>query len=282
MPKLNPAKLNKILKEVGARWKASPKAGKEYSLGYTPGPKEHALAKRELLAHANHQHFMAAGLSASAYPASFDWRSVGGHNYVTPIRDQKHCGSCVAFGSVATVEANVRVHNHAPTLAIDLSEADLFFCHDGVPGGSCAGGWNVNPALTVFKNKGVPDEKCFPYTDHDQPCHRCADWASRAVKIKGFHAITAVAYMKAWLAKYGPLVTCFSVYNDFFSYHTGIYHHVSGALAGGHCVSCVGYSDVQRYWICKNSWGPTWGDHGFFKIAYGQVGIDATMWAVQV
>ena len=32
-------------------------------------------------------------------------------------------------------------------------------------------------------------------------------------------------------------------------------------------------------WIAKNSWGPSWGDHGFFRIAYGQCAIES--WAVQ-
>jgi C1A family cysteine protease len=77
-------------------------------------------------------------------------------------------------------------------------------------------------------------------------------------------------------------VTCFSVYADFFNYHTGIYHHVSGSLQGGHCVCCVGYDDVKRCWICKNSWNTSWGDSGFFNIAYGQVGIDAAMWALEL
>ena len=79
-----------------------------------------------------------------------------------------------------------------------------------------------------------------------------------------------------------PLITCFTVYADFYSYHSGIYHHVSGALEGGHCVCCIGYDDAKRYWICKNSWNTTWGDHGFFNIAYGQVGIDAAMWALEI
>ena len=27
-------------------------------------------------------------------------------------------------------------------------------------------------------------------------------------------------------------------------------------------------------WICRNSWGEKWGENGYFKIAYGECGID--------
>jgi C1A family cysteine protease len=281
MPRLDPIELKSILEETDARWKAS-EGEMEYTLGYNPGPTEDSLAAREFVAHANYQHFVAMAAAARRpYPAAFDWRKVSGEDYITPIRDQKGCGSCVAFGSVATVEALVRIQKKDPKLDIDLSEADLFFCHEGVDGGTCDTGWYVDAALSALTS-GIVDEKCFPYADQDQPCKRCQDWESRLTKISRFHKITAIGAMKTWLAKNGPLVTCFNVYADFFSYHSGVYHHVSGALQGGHCVCCIGYNDRKRYWICKNSWGPAWGNHGFFQIAYGQVGIDATMWAVEL
>jgi len=281
MARLDPRELQRTLKEVNARWEASDQV-REYALGYAPGPTEHALATREVLAYTNHQHFLAtAGIAPRRYPPAIDWRNVGGKNYVTPIRDQGGCGSCVSFGSIATVEAVERITRKKPALYIDLSEADLFFCHEGVPGGTCGTGWFVDDAMTVLQNPGVVDEKCFPYTPHDQPCRKCADWRKRLTKIKKWHKITAVNDMKVWLAKHGPLTTCFSVYADFYSYKTGVYHHLSGPLEGGHCVCCIGYNESGRYWTCKNSWGTGWGEQGFFRIAYGQVGIDALMWAVE-
>jgi cathepsin H len=39
-----------------------------------------------------------------------------------------------------------------------------------------------------------------------------------------------------------------------------------------HAVTVVGYGpvsddkDCQGYWLIKNSWGPNWGDKGFFKL----------------
>jgi len=71
------------------------------------------------------------------------------------------------------------------------------------------------------------------------------------------------------------LSAALTVYNDFFSYSSGVYRHVSGEAAGGHCVCVVGYNDAGGYWICKNSWGDGWGDDGFFRIAYGECGIDS-------
>ena len=41
---------------------------------------------------------------AAGVPASFDLRNINGTNYTTPVRDQGGCGSCVAFGTVATME----------------------------------------------------------------------------------------------------------------------------------------------------------------------------------
>jgi len=92
--------------------------------------------------------------------------------------------------------------------------------------------------------------------------------------------MTSATDMKNWMSAKGPLATCFTVYDDFYAYSNGIYSHVRGNVVGGHCVSVVGYNDTDQYWICKNSWGTGWGESGFFRIAYGQVGIDSDMWAV--
>jgi hypothetical protein len=70
------------------------------------------------------------------------------------------------------------------------------------------------------------------------------------------------------------MVAGMAVFNDFFSYRTGVYRHTTGALAGYHAVSVVGYDDSQQCWICKNSWGPGWGDSGWFRIGYGECGMD--------
>ena len=54
------------------------------------------------------------------------------------------------------------------------------------------------------------------------------------------------------------------------SYKGGTYSHTYGGLAGGHAVKMIGYgTDSQGvdYWLCANSWGTSWGERGYFKIA---------------
>jgi len=65
------------------------------------------------------------------------------------------------------------------------------------------------------------------------------------------------------------------------SYKTGIYVHTTGSRQGGHAIKVVGYGKDKAsglsYWICANSWGPNWGESGYFRIAYGECGIDSTV-----
>ncbi|HEY9643178.1 MAG TPA: C1 family peptidase [Coleofasciculaceae cyanobacterium] len=283
---INPIQLQAAVSAAGAQWQASetsisqlPALEKRMRLGYIPAGSEPSLSEREQTARMNSEVMrsaMAKGQTFS-YP---DYYNLCEGGYVTPIKDQLSCGSCVAFGTVATVEATYQVQKNKPNSAIDLSEAQLFYCYASQDGYGCGTGWWVAPALDAFQSGGIASEACFPYTPGDQACSVCSDWKPQALKIKGYHAITDLAAMKEWLSTQGALVACFSVYSDFYYYSGGVYRHVSGEFEGGHCISIVGYDDTAGCWICKNSWGEGWGENGFFRIGYGECGIDYTMWAV--
>ena len=207
--------------------------------------------------------------AAIAAPAAVDWRNKGG-DWTTPVRDQQSCGSCVAFGTVATLEARINIACNNANLDKDLSEAHLFYCGCG---NCCGTGWNFPPALDFCKNTGVGLETSFPYTPGNQPCKA---GVSPYIKIAGWSQVLTVADRKNILATKGPMVAGMAVYQDFFAYHSGVYRHVSGDLAGYHAISVVGYDDGAQCWICKNSWGTGWGDSGWFKIGYGECLIDTS------
>jgi C1A family cysteine protease len=293
---LNLKELQALLASKNALWQAGESANaklpddqKEKNLGYVPGPREPSLRQRENISLANLSAAKTEGFSVSAIPAFFDWRNKNGNNYVTPVRNQGGCGSCVAFGSIANMETTYQIVKNNPSSGIDFSEAQLFYCYARSQGRVCGfhnesnAGWWVGPAMDSLK-QGISDEKCYPYDgSKDQNCtDLCSDSASRSKKISGWHEITNINDMKTWIATKGPLTTCFTVYSDFYyHYESGIYHYTSGTVIGGHCVCVVGYSDADNgYWICKNSWGTGWGESGYFCIGYGEAGIDATMWAI--
>jgi len=206
-------------------------------------------------------------------PDGFDWRNVDGSNWITPIKSQSSCGSCVAFGTLGALEAVVQIER-GRVFDCDLSEAHLFFCG----GGSCDDGWYLSEATSYVSKYGVPDELCFPYKPRDMPCSETAsNWKQRVVKTsKG--TTGGETQTKNALIKYGPVLTAFTVYEDFQSYSSGIYEHVWGSEVGGHAVAIVGYNDNPGYWICKNSWGSSWGENGYFRIKYRECGIDSRVY----
>ncbi|XP_060875895.1 uncharacterized protein LOC132949133 [Metopolophium dirhodum] len=70
------------------------------------------------------------------------------------------------------------------------------------------------------------------------------------------------------LRKHGPYVVTMRVYEDFLTYKSGVYHHVTGDYLGLLSVRMIGWGleGVHAYWLLANSWGTSWGDKGFFKI----------------
>lgn len=217
-------------------------------------------------------------------PKSWDWRNVHGSNWVSPPKDQGDCGSCVAFGVIAALESHQRIEKSNARLTIDESEANLFFvnerqCNFGDP----RYGWFVQSALDYLVNQGSCPEMSYPY----QPVNQNAELVEgtlRTLKIHGYDSTTNVTLMKRWLCEEGPLIACYTVYEDFYWYWNlganDVYTYSTGNVNGRHCVTVIGYDDAQSCWICKNSWGAN-GKDGCFRIGYGQCGIDDRMYLIQ-
>jgi hypothetical protein len=190
---------------------------------------------------------------------------------MTSVKNQGGCGSCVAFGAVGATEAQHKIAASNPSWNLDLSEQHLFSCG----GGQCGYGWYISAALNRLRDYGTPDEACYPYQARDGSCSAgCSDWQSRAFKIARWSWVANNPSALEAALMNGPLVAGFTVYSDFFSYRSGIYHHTSGNAVGGHAIVIVGYDSVEQYWIVKNSWGSSWGESGYFRIGFGEAGIE--------
>ena len=210
-------------------------------------------------------------------PDKFDWRNVSNTNWITQVKNQGSCGSCTAFGTLGALEAVVQIEL-GKTIDIDLSEADLYYCN----GGDCNRGITISDAAQYVSSIGVSDELCFPYVTNSGDCEdKSFNWENRVIKAKK-GTNNGVTGIKNAIYQYGPVVSAFNVYEDFYYYLGGIYEHVYGIVKGGHAITIVGWDDDPGYWICKNSWGRDWGEYnpysnndenGYFRIKYDECGI---------
>ncbi|MGE1059968.1 C1 family peptidase [Bacillus sp. GMa5/1] len=284
---INHEDVKNALSQSDAQWEADitifsslPIEKQKIYLGAKPPEHEPSIEEIEQRVSSKKESLRSEALQATGVPTSYDLRNVGGKNFITEVKDQKSCGSCVAFGTIATAEGSMRVQNNNPNRAVDFSEAQLFFCYGAESGATCDSGWWPPYAYDAFQKKGVVDEDCYRYDDglEKKDCSGlCADADSRKMRISGYTDLTGKpAQIKEWISSNGPVSACFIVYQDFMQFYKGgIYKHVTGEKLGGHCVSIIGYNDDEGYWICKNSWATIWGEQGFFRIAYGECGIDS-------
>lgn len=204
---------------------------------------------------------------SKVFPSVIDWS-----NNDSPVKDQGSCGSCWAFAATAFIE-NQGSRD-------DLSEQVVVSCSGA---GGCGGGY-FDQALLFFKNTGVPDESCYPYTQTDGVCSEMCSAPSYKEKIthvsNTLWGITTPENLKEELQN-GPLVVRMLVpddntFNGSPGYQSGIYNYNGGIISEsrGHAVLLVGYNDNQQCFKAKNSWGTIWGENGYFRIAYDDVTDD--------
>ena len=205
---------------------------------------------------------------------SINWVEKGG---VTPVKDQGQCGSCWSFSATGGMEGANFVANDE---LVSLSEQQLVDCADKVNHG-CNGGLMDYAFRYVINNKGITTEDNYPYTAKDGTCNP-AEEASPVVTISNYYDVPTneESQLMAAVALQPVSVAIDAEGASFQMYKSGVYNAECGTTLD-HGVLVVGYGTENGldYWLVKNSWGPTWGDGGYIKMARntknpeGQCGI---------
>jgi len=189
------------------------------------------------------------------------------------ILDQGHCGSCWAFAASEVASDRTCIATAGAT-NLQLSAQDMVSCDTGDFG--CNGGY-LDVSMQFLVDTGIRSEACVPYESGDGSEPSCAGDCTVAGEDNTFYHLSSAydcageAAIKNEIETLGPVDVGFYVYQDFFSYTSGVYSHQSGSLAGGHAVKIIGYGeeDGTPFWQVANSWGSTWGMDGFFRILRG-------------
>lgn len=202
-------------------------------------------------------------------PEKFSWQEK-----LTPIKNQGNCGSCWAFSAQATFADVMALHGKGTN---DYSEQWMVSCDEQSSG--CNGGW-FHSAFQLVKKEGNVFEKDMPYKASDLKCPSGLPHSTKLIQWQELSTgVATVDDIKKAIYLYGPVSVAVAVTGKFDSYKSGIYNEgTSGSI--NHAVNLVGWDDTVKpaHWIMRNSWGPSWGENGYMRIAYGsrKIGYAAT------
>jgi len=233
-------------------------------------------------------------IDESILPKNWDWRNVGGKNYVPKTREQKSCGSCYIFSTLSSLEARLRIQTN---LADTTEFSRQFIVSCAIYTEGCKGGYPILVGKFAHEFELVPDG-CMNYEGRDESCSKRCDpsvyknkyTVSRYEYLGGYYGGTSELLMMKEIRARGPMPGNISVPWSFSYYKGGIYANFNNKSPSSsinkatmfdnnvtwekvdHSILIVGWGEENgvKFWICMNTWGANWGENGFFRILRGK------------
>lgn len=203
-------------------------------------------------------------------------RSKDNRNYAMPaVWDQGQIGSCTAHATCALLQFLDAVPDHQGTTR---SRLWLYYSSRAAEGTiKQDAGAMIRDVLRVCQKQGVPPETDWPYVTANfkvaPPQKSYTD--AQLARLKAYHRVKQSAHdIMAALAVGQLIVAGIGVYDSFESDEvakTGVVPMPDVAkeqCLGGHAILIVGYDSDEGTWLCRNSWGTSWGMEGYFTLPW--------------
>jgi C1A family cysteine protease len=227
---------------------------------------------------------LAAPKTTSAVPKKVDLRTTG---FMPEVWDQGQIGSCTGHG-VGALVAYLQAAQHGKKF---MPSRLFIYYNERVIEGDVASdnGAFIRDGIKAVAKAGVAEETLWPYDTAkfaEAPPKAAYDAAL------GFQALAykrvPKSQFKAVLAIGCPIVFGFTVFDSFETDEVGKTGKVpmpkpGEGNVGGHCVLMVGYDDATETFLCRNSWGPGWGQQGYFTLPYAFIshaGYASDFWTI--
>ena len=200
----------------------------------------------------------------------------------TPIKNQGSLGSCSAFAMVSIYEYILKKNEKCDT---DLSE--LFAYHNARVRANksvdAEDGSSLYDIVMGMGEQGICLEKYHPYTvdrNAAEPSLEAKTDAETRKVTKALNVERKIDHIKAAVAEGYPVAISLCIY-DSFATNTGFVSYPSDAElkgdAGYHAMVVCGYSDKEKVFVVRNSWGEDFGDNGYCYIPYSYIGNDSLL-----
>lgn len=169
----------------------------------------------------------------------------------------------------------------APAKLVQVSRLFEYYATRKIEGTTTEdAGASIRDAIKAGVLYGVADESAYPYDITKFAVNPPSGiWTAAAThKVTSYHSIADgdIQTMKSALATGFLVGFGFNVYDYFMSASMASKGILpvpgpSEQLQGGHAVCLVGYDDSKKMFLVRNSWGTSWGQAGYFWMAYDYV-----------
>ena len=138
-------------------------------------------------------------------------------------------------------------------------------------------GTTISQTVNSIVKYGACNKVNWPYNVNSwstRPTKLCYTEALDHQALNYSHIQQTYVSMKSCLASGFPFVIGIFLWQSFESSSAALTGFIpipdktKEQYLGGHAVLCCGYDDDKKVWIMRNSWGPRWGDKGYFYVPY--------------